>query len=166
MDVHDSWYLADISDLVGLIGPHHTPTIESREEVQVGVAGKIPKTRKTVKKMVMNLAKERKLVTSEVLQSLLAKGEHFSLTLDEATSSRTKARVWCLRKARISGSLPAKRAIPSLHVIWVESLSASPQVLLLRCKDEQQLLKSDHCECHGYGVDLAVCYALCRKASR
>ncbi len=161
--------------------------IASSEEIQLGLAARsfdnIPKTRKAVKKMVMDFAKEKKQETKEELLSLLAKGQRFSLTLDEVTSTRNRRyltinlhlggeEIRCLGKVRISDSMPAKRAVTLLnnalarfglnekdHIVSITTDGASVMRKMGR------LLDSEHCERHAHGVHLAVCDVLYQGAS-
>ncbi len=141
----------------------------------------LPKSSTTVQSLVMDHGRKiRSLVASEIA-CRMSKGEKFSLTFDEWTSSRNRRymvvnlheagpKFWSLGLVRIHGTMPAKKCVQLLEErLKIFGLSLSDDIVGI-CTDGAsvmckvgKLIDAKQQLCYAHGVQLAVIEVLYKK---
>jgi hypothetical protein len=139
------------------------------------------KSTTTVQSLVMNHGRKvRSLLASEIA-CRKSKGEKFSLTFDEWTSSRNRRymvvnlheagpKFWSLGLVRIHGTMPAKKCVELLEErLKIFGLSLSDDIVAT-CTDGAsvmckvgKLIEAEQQLCYAHGVQLAVIEVLYKK---
>jgi hypothetical protein len=108
----------------------------------------IPKSKRTIKTMVMDDGKKVRSFVMEEMCQLKTAGQRFSLTFDEWTSSRNRcykcvnvhakdAKFWSLGLIRVHGLMPAEKCVTLLEcrLSWQRCLT----VIRTWCTKSEQL---------------------------
>ena len=144
----------------------------------------LPTSAESVKRMVMEHGGQVRSAVVTDMARKKAKGQRFSLTLDEWTSGRNRrymniniheegGNFWSLGLARVHGSMPADTCVAILQMKLAEfGLSLTDDIVCI-CTDGAsvmvkvgKLIAAEQHLCYAHGVQLAVLDVLYRRRSQ
>ena len=143
--------------------------------------GNLPKSVNNVKQLVMGEGERVRSAMMTEMASQKRKGQRFSVTFDEWTSTRNRrymnvnvhgegGRYWNLGLKRVQGSMPAERCVELLQAKLAEFGLSLEKDIVCVCTDGAsvmskvgRLISAEHQLCYAHGVQLAVLDVLYKR---
>jgi len=143
--------------------------------------GNLPNSVNHVKQLVMNEGERVRSVMTAEIASLKKKGQRFSATFDEWTSTRNRrymnvnihaegSRYWNLGLVRVHGSMPAEKCVDLLQAKLAEFGLRLDNDIVCICTDGAsvmskvgRIISAEHQLCYAHGVQLAVVDVLYKR---
>jgi len=144
----------------------------------------LPKSRETVKKMVMDHGNRIRETVCKEIEQLKTAGKRFSLTFDEWTSTRNRrymnvnvhaaeGEFWNLGMVRVHGSMPAEKCVTMLEGKLSDFGLLLKHDVVAICTDGASVMKKvgalippQQQLCYAHGLQLAVLDVLYKRSVR